>query len=149
MSLISIFFILSFYYWVDWCAYLFIGPFSIDSLACELPELEGRREKKKRPIMLGICCHGFVIFKKEGPHLPAPGPGRGTQHTSPQAADSSAQPEDRHRGIGTVSLSRVFHCSGWCGGASLSHFEPHFPYLLNGNKDTTDLSVLFWGWTEI
>lgn len=95
--------------------------------------------------MSGICCHGSVVFKKEVPICQVLVLGGAL---SIQALRQLTPLPSPKTGIEllvqcTVSLSRVFHCSGWCGGASLSHLEPHFPYLLNGNKDTTDLSMLF------
>lgn len=148
MSLISIFFIPSFYYWVDWCAYLFIGPFNIDSFGCEVPELKGKEKKKTNDV--GNVLSWLCFFKKRGPHLPSPGPLRVTQHTSPlKQLILLPNPEtDIELFVQSVTLSAV-PLLGLCGRASLNHSESLFSYLLNGDKDTAHLFMLFWGGTEM
>lgn len=109
MSLISIFFIPSFYYWVDWCAYLFIGPFNIDSFGCEVPELKGK--EKKRPMMLGMCCHDCVFLKKEVPICQVLVLW-GSPSTQALSSSWSFCPTQRQTlsFLYRVSLSRLSHC---------------------------------------
>lgn len=144
MSLISIFFIPSFYYWVDWCAYLFIGLFSIDSFGCEVPELEGGKNnnKNRKTNNVGDVLSWLCVFKKEVPICQLLVPWGALSTQASQAADPSARPEDRHWAL--CIEHHFFGCSIAWVGASPSHLEPQFPCF--GYKDIIDLSMLFWEW---
>lgn len=104
-----------------------------------------RGENRKKTNNVGnVLSRLCILKKKEVPicQLMVPWGALSTQALSGSWSLCPAQRQALSRSC-RASLSRLFPCLTWCGGASFSHWEPQFPCRLKGNRHYRSFHVVF------